>query len=179
MSADERHLNLVFVLVNSKRPLLREELRHKVGGYDSNASDEAFQRMFERDKEALRAGGVLLETLSVDPGFNDALGYRIDPQKFFLPELNLDAQDRVVLAEAAKVWKDAQLAKLAEGAAAKIVNSDDAQAGESLSQAFGVTLALSLNQENAITVFEAIDDDKIVPFDYLTKGDLQAKTRTV
>jgi proteasome accessory factor B len=179
MSADERHLNLVFVLVNSRRPLLREELRNKVGGYDPNSSDEAFQRMFERDKEALRKSGVLLETRPVDPGFNDALGYVIDPDKFFLCDLKLDAQDRVILAEASKVWKDAQLAKLAEDAASKIVDTDVDHNHQTQSEAFSLNLGLSFNQENAITVFDAIDDDKIVQFDYLTKGDLQPKTRTV
>jgi proteasome accessory factor B len=179
MSADERLLNLVFVLVNSKRPLLREELRNKVGRYDPHSSDEAFQRMFERDKEALRKSGVLLESRPVDPGFNDALGYVIDSSKFFLPDLKLDTQDRVILAEASKVWKDAQLAKLAEDAASKIAVIDGDQNHQTQSEAFSVNLGLSLNQENAITIFEAIDHGIIVQFDYLTKGDLQPKARTV
>jgi len=188
MSADERHLNLVFVLVNTKRPLLREELRNKVGGYYPNSSDKAFERMFERDKEVLRKSGILLETRPVDPGFNDALGYVIDPDKFFLTDVNLDAQDRVILAEASKVWKDSQLAKLAEDAAGKIVDSDEDQNGdqsdddeneEEQSEVLRLTLGTSLNEQNAITVFEAINDGKIVTFDYLTKGDLHPKTRTV
>jgi proteasome accessory factor B len=170
MHPDERLLNLIFVLFNTRRPLTREELRTKVGGYDSDASDEAFQRMFERDKEKVKSRGVPIETVQVDPGFNDALGYRIDPKKFFLTELELDAQDRAILAEAAKTWTDAQLAKAAESAADKIGDTDDG---------LGLSLGLTLNHESASTLFVAIDDERIVRFDYLTKGDTAPKTRTV
>jgi predicted DNA-binding transcriptional regulator YafY len=172
MSAVERHLNLVFVLVNSKRPLSREELRTKVGGYSPDASDDAFQRMFERDKDALRENGVHLETLPIDPGFNDSLGYRINPDKFFLPDLKLNAQERVLLADAAKVWTDAHLAKLAEDAADKMGDTHP-DAG------LGFSLGLSLNHEGAAIIFAAIDDGLIVNFDYLTKGESKVQTRTV
>ena len=172
MHPDERHLNLIFVLFNTRRPLTRDELRSRVGGYDPHASDDAFERMFERDKDKIKSRGVPIETVQVDPGFNDATGYRIDPKKFFLAELDLDAQDRAILAQAAKAWTDAQLAKLAEGAADKIGDSED-------DEGLGLSLGLTLNHESATTLFGAIADEKIVRFDYLTKGDAAPKTRTV
>jgi len=172
MSSDERHLNLIFVLMNTRRPLSREELRSKVGGYDPNSSEDSFQRMFERDKETLRLNSIPIETVAIDPGFNDAVGYRIDRDKFLLPDLRLDAEDRVILAVAAKAWKDAQLATLAVKAAEKMGESDDAAKS-------GISLGLTLSHEGASTLFSAIDDGFIVQFDYLTKGDFEAKTRTV
>lgn len=182
MSADERHLNLIFVLLNTKRLLTREELRTKVGGYDPAASEDAFQRMFERDKKDIKKRGIEIETAHVDPGFNDEWGYRIDPDKFFLPDLELDGPDRVILSEAAKVWNDQQLAKLAEDAAGKIVDGDedkfdDGDADEV--RPMGLSLGLSLSQEEAVTLFNAIDQGMIVQFDYLTKGESAPKLRTV
>ena len=173
MNADERHLNLIFVLMNTRRPLSRDELRVKVGGYDKDASDDAFQRMFERDKVALRKSRIPLETVSVDAGFNDSDGYLIDRTKFLLPDLHLESQDRAILAEAAKVWSDSQFSKLAEHAAEKIGDSEDDEAD------LGVSLGLALDQESASTLFTAIEDGHIVRFDYLTKGDSEAKLRTV
>lgn len=172
MHPDERLLNLIFVLFNTKRPLTREELRTRVGGYEPDSSDEAFQRMFERDKDKIKSRGVPIETVQVDPGFNDALGYLIDPKKLFLADLNLDAQDRAILAEAAKAWTDAQLAKLAEDAADKIGDSDD-------DEGLGLSLGLTLNHESAAKLFDAVEDKKVVRFEYLTKGDAAPKTRTV
>jgi proteasome accessory factor B len=135
--------------------------------------------MFERDKKIIKSRGVPIETVQVDPGFNDALGYRIDPKKFFLTELELDAQDRAILAEAAKTWTDAQLAKVAENAADKIGDSDENDEEDDEDDGLGLSLGLTLNHESASTLFVAIDDEHIVRFDYLTKGDTAPKTRTV
>ena len=41
-------------------------------------TDEAFDRMFERDKDELREMGIPLETGSNDAWFEDELGYRVD-----------------------------------------------------------------------------------------------------
>ena len=188
MNALERHLNLVFVLINTRRPLTRDEVRSRVGGYDPLATDEAFQRMFERDKEQLKKLGVPIETVNVEQGFSDQQGYIIDPEKFFLPDLNLDTQDRVILGEAAKVWTDSQLAELAEDAAERIgdgESADDDTAGSeddgdiNLGAGLGLTFGLTLNHEAAATLFGAIDDGRIVGFDYLTKGETYPKARTV
>ena len=46
--------------------------------YAECASDEAFERMFERDKDELREIGIPLETGGNDAWFEDEVGYRID-----------------------------------------------------------------------------------------------------
>ena len=52
----ERLVNLVVALLDTPRPLTREELRQRVGGYsDDNAN---FHRNFERDKDLLRQMGI-------------------------------------------------------------------------------------------------------------------------
>ena len=50
----ERLLNLVIALLSTRRRLRKDQIRQAVPQYAAAATDEAFDRMFERDKEELR-----------------------------------------------------------------------------------------------------------------------------
>ena len=50
----ERLLNLVIALLWTRRPLTKAHIRDAVPQYQQTASIEAFDRMFERDKDELR-----------------------------------------------------------------------------------------------------------------------------
>ena len=62
----ERLLNLVIALMGTQRAMARSAIRAQVPGYASAASDAAFERMFERDKDELRSMGVPIETVADD-----------------------------------------------------------------------------------------------------------------
>ena len=62
----ERLLGLVVCLLSTRRYLTAEQIRQAVPGYPEQ--DEAFKRMFERDKEELRDLGIPLETGINQPG---------------------------------------------------------------------------------------------------------------
>jgi proteasome accessory factor B len=113
----ERLLNLVVCLLATRRYLPAEQIRHAVAGYPE--SDDAFKRMFERDKEELRELGVPLETGS-DGGSGDEPGYRIPPEAYELPEIRLNPDEAAVLGLAARVWQRASLAEAASGALLKL-----------------------------------------------------------
>ena len=70
----ERLLNLVIALLATRRWLTKEQIRQAVPQYAENDSVEAFDRMFERDKEALRELGIPLETGTYSAWFDDELG---------------------------------------------------------------------------------------------------------
>lgn len=75
MSKLERLLNLTAALLATERPLLAEDIRHRVEGYPHG--DTSFHRAFERDKDDLRSMGVPL-TLETFPGSDPPQqGYRI------------------------------------------------------------------------------------------------------
>src|SRR5687768_17612015 len=57
----ERLINLVAALLETSRPMTADDIRNDIAGYAEAASFEAFRRMFERDKEALRAIGIPVE----------------------------------------------------------------------------------------------------------------------
>src|ERR671915_179534 len=111
----ERLLNLVICLLATGHYLTAEQIRHAVPGYPEG--DEAFKRMFERDKEELRELGIPLETgMSAD----DEAGYRIPRQAYELPDLHLTPDEAAVLGLAARVWQRASLAEAASGALLKL-----------------------------------------------------------
>ena len=58
----ERLMNLVIALLSTRGYLSAERIRASVAGYADCPTDEAFSRMFERDKAELRDLGIPLET---------------------------------------------------------------------------------------------------------------------
>lgn len=97
----ERLLNLLAFLLTSSRPVTADEIRHQVAGY-GGSGDEAFRRMFERDKDLLRGIGIPLE-LSEGNGWGIEAGYVIDPDAYRLPDPGLTDEERAALALAARV----------------------------------------------------------------------------
>ncbi len=104
----ERLLNLVIALVNTSGRMTKQQVRSSVAGYTGAASDEAFERMFERDKDTLRDLGVPVLTVT-DSRHGDDVGYRIDLDAYALPAVDLTAAELGVLALAVQVWQDASL----------------------------------------------------------------------
>src|SRR5450631_2770343 len=99
----ERLLNLVIALLATRRWLTKEQIRRAVPQYADCDTGEAFDRMFERDKEDLRELGVPLVTGSEDALFDDEPGYRIDRAQYALPEIGFTAQELAVLGLASRV----------------------------------------------------------------------------
>jgi proteasome accessory factor C len=113
----ERLLNLLMALRGTQVGLDRGQLRAMVRGYDPDASDEAFVRMFERDKDELRAMGVPVVTLTDAAG--SVTGYRIEGD-WSLPPLDLDRAELAMLGLAARIWQRAELAPAALHALRKV-----------------------------------------------------------
>jgi proteasome accessory factor B len=89
----ERLVNLVAALLDAQRPLTREEVRARVGGYASD--DDAFRRNFERDKDLLRQMGMPLVLEPVDPLHPESsTGYYIPRDRYELPDPGL-AEDEL------------------------------------------------------------------------------------
>lgn len=92
----ERLVNLVAALLAAERPLTREELRKRVGGYADDG--DAFRRNFERDKDLLRQMGMPLTLEQIDPLRPDSpIGYRIPRDRYELPDPGLDADELAAL----------------------------------------------------------------------------------
>jgi proteasome accessory factor B len=89
----ERLLNLTAILLDTKSPLTAEDIRRRVDGYP--ASDGAFRRAFERDKDDLRDLGVPLRVERSPERDVDA--YRIRPQDYYLADPGLEPDELAAL----------------------------------------------------------------------------------
>jgi proteasome accessory factor B len=115
----ERLVNLVLCLLSTRQFLSAERIRGIVPGYADAANDDAFFRMFERDKTELRELGVPLET-GRNSGFDTADGYRIARQDYELGEIDLEPDEAAAVALAARLWDTPGLAGAAHGAVLKL-----------------------------------------------------------
>ncbi|WP_426560308.1 helix-turn-helix transcriptional regulator [Angustibacter sp. McL0619] len=116
----ERLLNLVICLLSTGRPLTKAQIRQAVPQYADNTSTEAFERMFERDKDELRELGIPLVTSNADALFEDEIGYRVDREAYALPQVTFEPDELAVLGLASRVWQQASLAAPATRALTKL-----------------------------------------------------------
>ncbi len=89
----ERLTDLVMVLLESRRPLTLDEIAREVPGYPEGPA--ARRQAFERDKRLLREEGipVAAEALTGPEQF----GYRIHPDAYYLPDLELTPDEQQAL----------------------------------------------------------------------------------
>jgi proteasome accessory factor B len=173
----ERLLSIVVLLLSSRRYLTAEQIRAAVSGYPDE--QEAFKRMFERDKEELRELGIPLET-GRSAASDDDLGYRISRQDYELPELHLEPDEAAVLGIASRVWQSAELAGAAAGAALKLrAASRDADGDAAASPPPGIQPRLSTQEPAFGPLWEAVRDRRPVTFDYLKGGRSEVTKRTL
>jgi len=161
----ERLLNLVICLLATSRYLTKEQIRRAVPGYSD--SDEAFERMFERDKDELRQLGIPVETAPVDRFFDDEIGYRIQRSNYELPEIRLEADEAAVLSLAARVWQQRSLAQTASTALLKLraagVETDDVSL-------VGIEPRVNTSEPAFGPLWEAVRDRRPVTFEYRAAG---------
>jgi proteasome accessory factor B len=113
----ERLFNLLIMLLVQRRYVAKERIREIL--YPDSSTD-AFEKMFERDKDELRSLGVPIEVGGMDAYFDDEPGYRIRPDQLALPEIELTADEAAVVGLATRVWGHAKLAEATTEAVAKL-----------------------------------------------------------
>ncbi|SRR6266508_2023241 len=113
----ERLVNLIALLLDTRRPLTLDEVAELVPGYE--ASGESLRRMFERDKEELRGLGVPVDRAPID-AWGTEEGYFIDPRAYGMPKLDLAPDERAALALAARAWSGTGLDRAAVSGLAKL-----------------------------------------------------------
>ena len=173
VSRTERLLNLVIALLSTRAPLSRASIQAKVAGYDSDATVPAFERMFERDKEELRAMGVPIRTITDAHG--EVQGYVVDADEYATTDLNLTADEIAVLNLAAQLWDNAVLESAALTAVRKLESTIDEEAAIT-PNTFGV---LTAKDAALLPLLRAVRDGRVVRFEYRKPQQDEADTRTV
>lgn len=89
----ERLTDLVLLLLHSTAPRTLDEIARAVPGYPATLT--ARRQAFERDKRILRDEGIPVVTEPIDGP--EQYGYRIDADAFYLPDLDLEADEQAAL----------------------------------------------------------------------------------
>jgi predicted DNA-binding transcriptional regulator YafY len=170
----ERLLNLVICLLHTRSYLTADRIREMVAGYDEAPSDEAFKRMFERDKEDLRDLGIPLETGS-NSAWDDEAGSRIARRDYALPDITLEPGEAAAVGLAARMWSSASMSAPATRALRKL----EAAGVEVAPLPEGLQPRVESSGEAFAALAEAVHDGQPVTFDYRTAAGGQPSTRTV
>ncbi|MHA7207963.1 helix-turn-helix transcriptional regulator [Arthrobacter sp. MDT1-65] len=119
----ERLLTLVIMLLSSRRGFTKEELFEEIDLYREATSVAAREKLFDRDKAALREQGIPLESFSEDTLFdhdNTVQRYRIDAEDYRLGGVTFQPDEYAVLNLAAGVWDQGSLDSAASRALRKL-----------------------------------------------------------
>lgn len=169
----ERLLNLLMALRSTSVGLDRDQIRAQVRGYRADASVEAFERMFERDKDELRSLGIPITTLTDAHGA--VTGYRIDGP-WELGELDLDPGELAVLSVAARAWQWADLGPAALNALRKVEAALGVPAGP---VAAAPVAGLSADSPALLALIAACSQRRPVSFAYRKGSGVGAQVRHV
>jgi proteasome accessory factor B len=171
----ERLVNLVLCLLSTRQYLTAERIRAIVPGYSDAPTDEAFFRMFERDKSELRDLGVPLET-GRTAGFDAGDGYRIARRDYELGDIDLEPDEAAAVALAARLWDSPQLTGAAHGALIKLraagvdVDPDVPTAVEP---------KVRTSEPAFPPLLAAVQAGQVVTFDYRRPGPVEVRRRTI
>jgi proteasome accessory factor B len=167
----ERLLNLLIMLLVQRHYIAKDRIRSILYPH---SSPDGFEKMFERDKEELRSLGVPIEVGQMDAYFEDEPGYRIRPDEFALPEIDLEPDEAAVVGLATKVWQHATLAKATTEAVRKLaaVGVDVDVAQLEIAQP-----RLSADEPSFDAFWQAVQERTPLAFDYIRSGQQTPATR--
>jgi len=162
----ERLMNLLIMLLVQRHPVGKDRIREIL--YPDLASDEAFEKKFERDKDDLRSLGIPVEVGHLDGYFEDEFGYRVRPDAFALPDVDLEPDEAAVVGLATRVWQQERLAAATTGALRKLtaagVEVDPARLDIAAPRP-------GADEPSFEVLFEALTERRRVEFDYARPGE--------
>ncbi|MGY1616464.1 helix-turn-helix transcriptional regulator [Geodermatophilus sp. SYSU D00691] len=175
----ERLVNLVIALLGTRQYVTAARIRATVPGYEpddgTERADEAFKRMFERDKAELREMGVPLETGRTSV-FDTEDGYRIARADYELPEITLTGEEAAAVGLALRLWESAQLAGAAHSALVKLKAAGlDVDTG----RAIPLQPRLDAGEPAFEPAYAAARDRRVLEFDYRRPEDTTPARRRV
>lgn len=173
-------MNLVIALLATRNYLTAEKIRSSVAGYADSPSDEAFSRMFERDKNELRDLGIPLETGRVS-ALDGAEGYRINREAYALPPVQLTADEAAAVAVATQLWQSPELVTATQSALLKLRAAGvdvDADADVAITSTASLP-GLRGSEEVLRVLLSAIDSGHAVQFEHRPARSEPFRIRTV
>ncbi|MFS0867597.1 helix-turn-helix transcriptional regulator [Microbacterium sp. 179-B 1A2 NHS] len=179
---EERLVNLVVALLATEQGLTKDTILTSVAGYREQgaggASKDALEKMFERDKENLRALGVPIETIGdfADPDDLREARYRVPTSEYALPiDIDFTPAEIAVLNLASGVWGESSMSAQARSGLRKI----RALGIEVDAPIIGYAPRISLREPSFAPLQRAIEQGRVVEFDYVKGGSDVAHRRRI
>ncbi len=180
--AEERLTNLVVALMATEIGLTKQQILDNVSGYrqraHAGARADALEKMFERDKDDLRAMGVPIETLgdASDPQDLREARYSIPQVEYDLPaDIEFSAAELAVLRLAGSVWSAESVSADAQSGVRKIralgIDGDE--------PIIGFAPRITARDESFAPLQDAIEKSRVVVFDYLKPGEDAPRRRRI
>ncbi|MDF0530547.1 WYL domain-containing protein [Tsukamurella sp. 8F] len=158
-----RLFNLLIYLKWTTRYVSAQTIREKVDGYEDQ-SDDAFNRMFERDKKDLREMGIPLE-IGKTSRINGEDGYRIRPDEYEMDPIDLDPDESAAVAVAAAMWGSSELTQANQAALVKLKASGIEVDGPGAAAGLSTPLAAGSGAEAALSrLLAGITEHRVVRF---------------
>ncbi|WP_415127904.1 helix-turn-helix transcriptional regulator [Microbacterium sp.] len=162
--------------------LTKQAILASVAGYreqaEAGASKDALEKMFERDKESLRALGIPVETIgdSADPDDLREARYRIPTAEYELPaDIDFTPAELAVLNLAGGVWSESSMSAEARSGLRKIRGlGNDVDA-----QIIGYSPRINLREASFAPLQRAMEAGRVVEFDYLKAGEDAVRRRRI
>jgi proteasome accessory factor B len=168
----ERLINLIALLMDTRRPLTGEQIRAAIYG---DQSDVAFRRMFERDKEELRELGLPVDRAATDVWETEE-GYLIRPEEATVPELDLTPDEQAALWLAARAWQGEAGGENARRALLKLSAAEGSPGPDDVGW---LAPRVEASAPNLPALLDAVARRKRVRFAYRTGGGGPAAARRV
>lgn len=179
---EERLVNLVVALLATEQGVTKDTILSSVSGYreqlEAHASKDALEKMFERDKENLRALGVPVQTIGdvADPNDLREARYRIPTAEYELPtDIDFTPAEVALLNLAGGVWSESSMSAQARSGLRKI----RALGIEVDAPIIGYSPRISLREPSFAPLERALEVGRVVEFDYLKPGQDAATRRRV
>lgn len=178
---EDRLFSLILALLASRDGLTKNQIMRTVRGYSdiyAHDTNDALDKMFERDKQELRSMGVVIDTIELpeELGQTHNIRYSISHRNFDLPDdFTVSPQELTLLNIAAKAWAEGSLSSDSRHALTKL-NSLGLTANTDL---VGVAPRISTHDPAFEKLTEALEHSQIVTFSYLKPGDEHSRERTV
>ena len=170
MEKVERLLNLVALLIETRRPLTPAQIR---GSIYADQTDVAFRRMFERDKEELRDLGIPVERAPTDVWETEE-GYLIRREEATVPDIDLTPDEQAALWLAAQAWRGADVS-----ATRALLKLSVAGAAPAEAPAGWMTMHVEASSPHLPALLDAIAERRRVRFAYRTGGGGDPSARLV
>jgi proteasome accessory factor B len=163
MNKTERQLNLVFLLMSTRRGLTRAQIRSGISDYREATSDQSFERMFERDKQELKELGFNLESFQDHYAASDEIYYRIVREDSTFHTSDLSIQQKILF-QVARL----QMQETVDSSRKTLIKL------ETLPNLDHIELSVNPKFERSSilqNIIQGIDQGRMVSFDYLSSED--------